>query len=74
MTTILVTGATGQIGSELVPELRRRYGAENVFSARHKTNFSDDIIAGGPTTTLNITDYEALTTLLKDKRVKKYST
>ena len=27
---ILVTGATGQIGSELVPELRKRYGAENV--------------------------------------------
>ena len=71
MTTILVTGATGQIGSELVPELRRRYGAENVIAARHKTHFSDDIIAEGPTTTLNITDYEALTTLLKGKRVKK---
>lgn len=27
---ILVTGATGQIGSELVPALRKIYGNENV--------------------------------------------
>ena len=29
MKKILVTGALGQIGSELVPALRQRYGAEN---------------------------------------------
>jgi len=32
MRKILVTGALGQIGAELVPELRRRYGAENVVA------------------------------------------
>src|SRR6185503_1893345 len=31
--TILVTGALGQIGSELVPELRHRYGAERVVAS-----------------------------------------
>ncbi len=31
--TILVTGALGQIGSELVPELRRRYGDERVVAS-----------------------------------------
>jgi nucleoside-diphosphate-sugar epimerase len=32
MATILVTGALGQIGSELVPALRERYGAERVIA------------------------------------------
>jgi len=36
MKKILVTGATGQIGSELVPRLRARYGDENVVTLHHK--------------------------------------
>lgn len=33
MKRILVTGALGQIGSELVPALRERYGADNVVAS-----------------------------------------
>jgi nucleoside-diphosphate-sugar epimerase len=33
MQNILVTGALGQIGSELVPALRQRYGAEHVIAS-----------------------------------------
>ena len=36
MRKILVTGAQGQIGSELVPALRERYGADNVVSTYHR--------------------------------------
>ena len=32
MARILVTGALGQIGSELVPALRQRYGVDNVIA------------------------------------------
>ena len=36
MKKILVTGATGQLGSELTITLRNRYGAENVLAADKK--------------------------------------
>lgn len=34
---VLVTGAFGQIGSELVPALQRKYGKENVVAVGHNT-------------------------------------
>ena len=49
MERIVVTGAAGQIGSELVPELRRVYGNENVVAAGHKTPIPGDIREAGLT-------------------------
>ncbi len=34
-TKILVIGSTGQVGSELIPALRQRYGLENVVASWH---------------------------------------
>jgi nucleoside-diphosphate-sugar epimerase len=45
---ILVTGAVGQIGSELTPALRKRYGSENVVAAGHKTKPSPSLRDSGP--------------------------
>ena len=57
MERILVTGAAGQIGSELVPALRERYGAENVVAAGHRTPIPDDVKESGPHTTIDVTDH-----------------
>ena len=52
MKTILVTGALGQIGSELVPALRERYGADNVIAT--------DLKALPPSGAAAIAPYELL--------------
>ncbi len=46
--TILVTGSTGQIGSELTLELRRRYGGERVIAVGHRRAPSDALLKSGP--------------------------
>ena len=48
MKKILVTGAAGQIGSELVPALRERHGGENVIAAGHRTALPADVQESGP--------------------------
>jgi nucleoside-diphosphate-sugar epimerase len=52
---ILVTGALGQIGSELVPALRERYGAERVLATDIRMPAGDPD-AGGPFEVLDVTN------------------
>ena len=67
MQRVLVTGAAGQIGSELVPELRQRYGNDNVIAAGHHTPLPVDIRQAGPCTTLDISDPTQI-----DRAIKAY--
>jgi len=60
MKKILVTGATGQIGSDLIPALRKRYGAENVIAAGHAREPAKEIVDAGPYCQLDIRDLDAL--------------
>ena len=64
MKKILVTGAVGQIGSELTMELRARYGAANVVAAGHTTSPGTTLRESGPFETLDVTDQAALATVM----------
>ncbi len=61
---ILVTGAVGQIGSELVPALRAQYGNDAVIALGRKTRPSDELRAGGPFVFADATDKEEMRSIL----------
>ncbi len=63
---ILVTGATGQIGSELTMELRKRYGSSNVIAAGHRREPSEKLLKSGPFEYINITDRENIEKVVKE--------
>ncbi|MBP9152235.1 MAG: NAD-dependent epimerase/dehydratase family protein [Flavobacteriales bacterium] len=58
-TGILVIGASGQIGTELVMGLRSRYGNENVVASDLKTA-STEVLESGPFEQLDVLDRERL--------------
>ncbi|MFA5312296.1 MAG: NAD-dependent epimerase/dehydratase family protein [Methanomassiliicoccales archaeon] len=62
---VLVTGATGQIGSELIPELRRRYGRKNVVAVGHRRRPSEDLLSSGPYEEVDLMDEAAVSDVLK---------
>lgn len=61
----MVTGALGQIGSELITKLRKEYGAGNVLATdiRH---ISSPITESGPFEILDVTDGEKMHQLASD--------
>jgi nucleoside-diphosphate-sugar epimerase len=62
---ILVTGATGQIGSELVPELRKRHGRENVVATGHVRRPTREMEDAGPFLTLDLMDQREVSAIIK---------
>ncbi|MEM4359114.1 MAG: NAD-dependent epimerase/dehydratase family protein [Candidatus Bilamarchaeaceae archaeon] len=64
MKSILVIGATGQIGSDLVPELRKRYGKNNVVAMAHTARPSAEL-SEGPVEFADANDKEALLGVVK---------
>ena len=67
MTKVLVTGAVGQIGSELTMALREKHGNENVVAAGHRTAPSPTLRDSGPFEYLDVAKKETL-----DAVVEKY--
>jgi nucleoside-diphosphate-sugar epimerase len=64
---ILITGALGQIGSELAIALKKIYGEKNVITSDlHSSNIKDEF---QPYETLNILDKQALATVIKKHEI-----
>lgn len=61
---ILVIGAVGQIGSELVPALRKKYGSTNVIAAGHKTKPPEEMLKAGPFEFVDASSKEELKKLI----------
>ena len=65
---ILVIGAAGQIGTELVLTLRQSKGADNVIAADLKEP-NKEVLAGGKFVQLDILDEPAVRSVINDNRI-----
>lgn len=65
---VLVTGSTGQIGCELVPFLRQRYGSPNSVIATD-IKVAPAELEGGPFAYLDVTDVNAIHKLVVENKV-----
>jgi len=65
---ILVTGSLGQIGSELVPALRERYGSDHVVSSDIRTP-AGDAAGDGPFEQIDCTSHEQIQRAVLSHRV-----
>lgn len=65
MKKIMVTGALGQIGSELITKLRKEYGDDNVLATDIRRD-EKQITGAGPFEVLDVTDAEKMHTIAKD--------
>jgi nucleoside-diphosphate-sugar epimerase len=68
MKKILVTGALGQIGSELVLKMREIYGTDNVIATDIRT-IDSEVVTGGPFEILDVTDGEKMLDIAKKHQV-----
>ncbi len=69
MKRILVTGACGQVGTELVPALRGRYGNENVIATGHKTRPDEQLLNSGPFRFIDCLDINSIREIVKEYNV-----
>jgi len=69
MRNILVIGAAGQIGSELIPELRKRYGSSHIVAGIHKTTPQKELLESGPMEHMDVTDKEQLSPVVKKYKI-----
>ena len=65
MKKILVTGAVGQIGSELTMYLREKHGNENVVAVGHRTKPSEKLLNSGAFEFLKIEDINEVGNVIK---------
>ncbi|MBO4642903.1 MAG: NAD-dependent epimerase/dehydratase family protein [Bacteroidaceae bacterium] len=66
MKNILVIGSTGQIGSELTPELRRLYGGEHVVAGYIRgAEPHGELLEGGPSAECDVTNGQQIAEIVQ---------
>jgi nucleoside-diphosphate-sugar epimerase len=65
MSKILVTGSTGQIGSELTLALRKKYGGDKVVAVGHQRKPSDKLLNSGPFETVDVSRKESIAQVIE---------
>jgi nucleoside-diphosphate-sugar epimerase len=65
----LVTGAFGQIGTELTRELRARFGNDNVIASGRRIPADTLQLTPGPTACVDVTNRDALDATIKQFRI-----
>lgn len=68
MKKVLVTGALGQIGSELTLQMREIYGIDNIIATDIRKTESD-VVQSGPFEILDVTDEKAMFNMAKKHEV-----
>ena len=66
---ILVIGAVGQIGSDLVPALRKKYGKNNVIATGRRSQPSKKLRESGPFIYLDALDIDALKKVVFENQI-----
>ena len=66
---ILVTGASGQIGTDLVSELRKGYGSENVVASDIREPDNDSPILDGPFRLLSVLDGDSMESTIQEEGI-----
>lgn len=69
MKKILVTGALGQIGSELIPELRKKYGKDNIIAVGHNKEPSEEFMNSGPFEIADCRNKEEIRNLIEKYKI-----
>lgn len=69
MKKILVTGALGQIGSELVEKLRKEYGTDNVIATDIRKVEGNPVVEEGPFEILDVLDANKMAEIVKKYNV-----
>ena len=69
MRRILITGALGQIGSELAPALCKAYGSDNVITSDKREVRDEDLYTGCRFVLLDVVDIDKIVEIVSKRRI-----